>query len=96
MRKHRTTDLGRDAALHGLAQFRDPVVLTRIGTVAIPLYLTVMIGLSVGTLAAACLVMLAGFVASTEFSRPDTYVERLVRARAARRRDDTEPVTGEQ
>ena len=53
MRKHRTTYLGRDAALHGLAQFRDPVVLTRIGTVAIPLYLTVMIGLSVGTLAAA-------------------------------------------
>lgn len=87
MRKHRTAYLGRDSALHGYSQFKDPVVVTRIGTILIPLYLTLMLGPSMWTFAVAFVLMLAGLVASTEFSRPDTYADRLARTYRNRQLD---------
>ncbi|MCD2157920.1 hypothetical protein LQL77_29745 [Rhodococcus cerastii] len=87
MRKHRTMYLGCDSALHGYRRFNDPVLVTRIGTILVPLYLTLMLGPSVWTFAGAFVLMLAGFVASTEFFRPDTYAERWARTYRNRQLD---------
>ncbi|WCT06211.1 hypothetical protein [Rhodococcus qingshengii] len=87
MRKHRSPYLGRDSALHGYSQFTDPVAITRIATILIPLYLTLAFGASAPTFAVAIVLMVAGLAASTEFSRPDTYVDRLARTYRRRQLD---------
>ncbi|WP_182262031.1 hypothetical protein [Rhodococcus sp. UFZ-B548] len=87
MRKQRTTYLGRQFGLSAMMQFRDPVVLTRIATIVFPLYLTLMLGPSVRTFALAVVLMVAGLAASTEFSRPDTYADRLARTYRNRQLD---------
>ncbi|RMB70190.1 hypothetical protein AYK61_25995 [Rhodococcus sp. SBT000017] len=82
--EQRTTILGRKHNASRADQLADPVVLTRLATLALSLYLAVMLGFNIVTLAVVVVVAAVGAQVSTEFGQRETLVERVLAKRRAR------------
>ena len=79
--EQRTTLLGRTRTASTVDQLTDPVVLTRLATVALSAYLPVILGITIVSLVAVIVVGAVGVLVSTEFGRRGTVVERVLARR---------------
>ncbi|MDZ7931295.1 MAG: hypothetical protein U5N21_15075 [Rhodococcus sp. (in: high G+C Gram-positive bacteria)] len=82
--EQRTTFLGRKRTASTADQLTDPVVLTRLATLALSLYLPLILGITIVCLAAVIVVVAVGVQVSTEVGQRETLVERVLAKRRAR------------